>query len=166
MKSCNSGARLIIVCGLPCSGKTTHARQLQSSSRATRFCPDEWIHALSLDYWDEDDREKIESLQWQLGQQLLDFGLTVIIEWGTWARCERDALRLRARELGAAVELHYLSAPVEILLHRVQRRAMENPVIQREQLLQWASAFQEPTAEESSLFDTFLTLQTPDLLNE
>jgi len=90
----------------------------------------------------------------------------VIIEWGTWARCERDALRLTARELGAAVELHYLSAPVEILLDRVQRRAMENPVIQREQLLQWASAFQEPTVEESSLFDTFLTFQTPDLLNE
>ena len=166
MKSCSSGARLIIVCGLPGSGNTTHASELQSRSRAIRLCPDEWIHALSLDYWDEDDREKIESLQWQLGQQLLDFGLTVIIEWGTWARCERDALRLRARELGAAVELHYLSAPVEILLHRVQRRAMENPVIQREQLLQWASAFQEPTAEESSLFDTFLTLQTPDLLNE
>jgi predicted kinase len=166
MKSCSSGARLIIVCGLPGSGKTTHARQLQSSSRAIRFCPDEWIHALSLDYWDEDNREKIESLQWQLGQQLLDLGLTVIIEWGTWARCERDALRLTARELGAAVELHYLSAPVEILLDRVQRRAMENPVIQREQLLQWANAFQEPTAEESSLFDTFLTFQTPDPLNE
>src|ERR1700722_9196614 len=133
MKSCSSGARLIIVCGLPGSGKTTYARQLQSSSRANRFCPDEWIQAFSLDYWDEDNREKIESLQWQLGQQLLDCGLKVIIEWGIWARWERDALRLRARELGAAVELHYLSAPVEILLDRVQRRARENPVIQREQ---------------------------------
>src|SRR5450631_984037 len=110
MKTPRSGARLIIVCGLPGSGKTTHARQLQTGSRAIGLCPDEWMDALSLDIWDEDMREKIESLQWHLGQQFLDLGLTVIIEWGTWARDERDALRLRARELGGAVELHYLSA--------------------------------------------------------
>ena len=98
------------MCGLPGSGKTTHAKQLQATLRAIRFCLDEWIDALSVDVWDERMRAKIEALQWQLGQQLLAFGLNVIIEWGTWGRSERDALRLRARELGAAVELHYLSA--------------------------------------------------------
>jgi predicted kinase len=131
----SSGARLIVVCGLPGSGKTTHAKQLQARLRAIRLCPDEWMDALSLDIWDDGQREKIESLQWQFGQQLLILGFTVIIEWGTWGRSERDALRLRARELGASVELHYLSAPVEVLLDRVQRRGMENPPIKREQLL-------------------------------
>jgi predicted kinase len=161
MKTPRHGARLIIVCGLPGSGKTTHARQLQTRLRAIRLCPDEWMDALSLEVWDEGRREKIENLQWQLGQQLLNLGLTVIIEWGTWGRSERDALRLRARELGAAVELHYLSAPVEILLDRIQRRGMESPAVQREQLLQWASAFQAPTAEELTLFDRVLTLEAP-----
>jgi predicted kinase len=115
METSSSGARLIIVCGLPGSGKTTHARQLQSESRAIRLCPDEWIDALSLDIWEESNRERVENLQWQLGQQLLNLGLAVIIEWGTWGISERDTLRLRARELGAAVELHYLSAPIRFL---------------------------------------------------
>ena len=63
MKTPNSSARLIIVCGLPGSGKTTHARQLQVGLCAIRLCPDEWMDALSLDIWDEGRREKIESLQ-------------------------------------------------------------------------------------------------------
>jgi predicted kinase len=159
METPSSGARLIVVCGLPGSGKTTHAKQLQARLRAIRLCPDEWMDALSLDIWDEGRRETIESLQWQFGQQLLILGLTVIIEWGTWGRSERDALRLRARELGASVELHYLSAPVEVLLDRVQRRGMENPPIKREQLLQWANAFQAPTAEERTLFDRDATFK-------
>ena len=101
MEEHTSGARLIIVCGLPGSGKTTHDKQLRAEPGAIRLCPDEWMDALSLDVWDEGRRRKIESLQWQLGQQLLALGLTVIIEWGTWGRSERDALRLRARNRGA-----------------------------------------------------------------
>lgn len=166
MKTPNSGARLIIVCGLPGSGKTTYAKRLQATPRSIRLCPDEWMDALSLDLWDEAMREKIETVQWQLGQQLLILGLTVIVEWGTWGRSERDALRLRARELGVSVELHYLFAPVEVLLDRVQRRRMENPPIRREQLLEWADAFQTPTAEEQTLFDRAVRLDTQALLNE
>jgi predicted kinase len=147
------GARLIIVCGLPGSGKTTHAKQLQAKLGAIRFSADEWMDAVSLDLWDEPNRGKIEALQWQLGQQLLARGLTLIIEWGTWGKSERDALRIRARELGAAVELHYLSATVDILIDRIQQRGLENPPIKREQLVQWAEAFEEPTADEMALFD-------------
>ena len=117
------------------------------------------MDALSLNLWDEPKRAQIEALQWQFAQQLLPLGLTVIIEWGTWGRSERDALRLRARELGAAVELHYLSATVDILYARIQRRGLEDPPIKRDQLLQWAEAFQTPTAEELALFDKGLTLQ-------
>jgi len=146
-------ARLIILCGLPGSGKTTLGKVLEARLRAVRFAPDEWMNALSLDLYDEPRRAKIEELQWELGQQLLQLGLTVIIEWGTWGRSERDRLRLRARALGAAVELHYLSAPLEILFERAQRRGMENPPIARDALFQWSKVFQAPTAEERAEFD-------------
>lgn len=155
-----SPAKLIIVCGLPGSGKTTHAKQLEAKLSAIRFCPDEWMDVLSVDIWDENMRGRIETLQWQVGQELLTLGVSVIIEWGTWGRSERDALRLRARELGVAVELHYLSAPVDILFDRIQRRGLENPPIKREQIVQWAEQFQTPTAEEFALFDNAFTLQT------
>ena len=111
------------------------------------------MNALSLDLYDEDRRAEIEGLQWKLTQELLRRGVTVIIEWGTWARTERDALRLGARALGAAVELHYLDAPAEILLESVQSRGMEHPPIDRDSLARWYEVFQAPTPEEMALFD-------------
>jgi len=153
MERSTTGARLIIVCGLPGSGKTTIAKALERRLRAVRFSADEWMGALSIDIWDEEKRAKVEALQWKLSQELLAHGLTAIIEWGTWGRSERDALRLGARALGAAVELHYLSVPLDVLFERIQRRGLEKPPIKREALSQWSEIFQEPTAEEMALFD-------------
>jgi len=146
------------VCGLPGSGKTTLAKELERRLRAVRFSPDEWIDALSLDLYDEERRAKIEALQWKLGQELLAYGLTIIIEWGTWGRSERDALRLGARALGAAVELHYLHAPADVLFERIRRRGMEKPPIEREALSRWSEIFQVPTPEEMALFDEPLVI--------
>ena len=153
MEASATRPRLVIVCGLPGSGKTTLAKALEIRLHAVRFSPDDWMDALSLNLYDEESRAKIEALQWKLARQLLALGLTVIIEWGTWGRSERDALRLGARALGAAVELHYLTAPVDVLFDRIQRRGLEDPPIQRDALSQWSEKFQAPTPEELALFD-------------
>ena len=145
--------RLILVCGLPGSGKTSLARQLEQRLNAVRFCPDDWLEALALDLYDEDRRARLEALQWKLTQELLALGLIVIIEWGTWARSERDTLRIRARELGAAVELHHLHAGEEVLFDKIRMRGRESPPIPREALSRWMDAFEAPTPEEMALFD-------------
>jgi predicted kinase len=153
MESSVIGPRLVVACGLPGSGKTAFAKALRTRLRAIRFSPDEWMDALTIDLYDEERRGKIEALQWDFGQELLARGLIVIIEWGTWARSERDTLRLRARALGAAVELHYLAAPADVLFARVQQRSREKPPIERDEVSRWFELFEEPTPEEKALFD-------------
>jgi predicted kinase len=117
------------------SDETTHAKLLECKLRAIRFSPNEWLDVLALDLYDERRREKIEILQWKFAQELLGLGLIVIIEWGTWSKSDSDALRVGAGTLGAGVELHYLTAPIDVLFERIRYRGMEKPPIERNDLL-------------------------------
>jgi predicted kinase len=150
-------ARLILICGLPGSGKTTHAKQLAPAIPAVRLSPDEWKHDLGIDYYDEHRRLLLEDRLWRLGQELLGLGLSVILENGFWAREERDELRLAGRTLGVPVELHYLDASVEELWRRLALRNEEAwpgaVPIAREDLETWADQFEAPDAAELALFD-------------
>ena len=149
--------RLILICGLPGSGKTTLAQELAPKVPAVRLSPDEWKHDLGIDYYDEPRRVQLENRLWRLGQELLTLGQSVILENGFWTRKERDELRLNARTLGVAVELHYLEAPVEELWRRLQLRndeARPGAVpITREDLQRWALQFEAPDAAERARFD-------------
>jgi len=149
-----TGGRLVIVCGLPGSGKTTHAKALAAKiPEAVRFCPDDWMGATGINLWDGAAREQIESCQWRLARGFVAQGHTAIIEWGTWGRSERDTLRLGARALGASVELHCLDVPVEVLFERLSARKPEPPGISLDDLRKWSEAFERPAPEEIALFD-------------
>ena len=154
------GPRLIIVCGLPGSGKTTHATALRQRLGAIRMSPDDWMEAMGVNLWDEETRAEIERLQRDLTRQLLRIGFTVIIEWGTWGRAERDTLREEARRLGAAVELHCLDVPLDVLWDRIRTRDLESPPMTRTQLERYAQTIEIPTEEELSLFDPPTTTGT------
>lgn len=111
------------------------------------------MSALGVDLWDAAMRERVEALQWLLAGDLLRVGVTVIIEWGTWGRSERDVLRVEARKLGASVELVYLDVPLDELWRRIQARGMEDPPIKRSDLDTWARTFQPPDEAEIRLYD-------------
>jgi predicted kinase len=153
-----SKARLILTCGLPGSGKTTLARQLSDERGAVRFTKDEWMWALGSSPWDGTTQQRVEQELWNLAQQILRLGLSVVLDFGLWARVERDEMRSVARGLGVGVELHYLTAPVDELWRRIEPRNSEPPwdnePILRSHLDEWAQTFEAPDAAELALFDS------------
>ena len=142
-----------MVCGLPGSGKTTLAMQLSSDAAAVRMCPDEWMEALGMSLWDTELRGRVEALQWRISQDLLARGVSRRHRMGTWARVERDTLRMRAREIGAVVELWYLDVGIDELWRRVSTRRMEDPPMTRRDLEAWFDQFEVPSDDEQALFD-------------
>ncbi len=152
-----SSTRLVLICGLPASGKSTLARRLAPEVPAIRLDKDRWATALGADLWDEAFRARLEHQLWVLSQDLLARGQSVILEWGHWARAERDEKRLGARALGVGVELHCLDAPLDELIERAERRTTAGEwtasPMTRAHFEEWATIFQPPDDEEILLFD-------------
>ncbi|MEA2519978.1 MAG: hypothetical protein QOF49_2058 [Chloroflexota bacterium] len=146
--------RLVLLCGLPASGKTTLARELADAYRAVRLNPDEWEAALDVDPFDEPFQVKLEAKFWELAERLLVLGTSVVLEWGFWARSERDEKREAARTLGVAVELRFLDAPYEELVRRVvARHAAGGIAITERHMERYRAIFQPPTDDELALYD-------------
>jgi predicted kinase len=151
------GTRLVLICGLPASGKSTLARRLVPKISAIRLDKDQWTIQLGHDPWDDSFRPLIEGQLWTLTRELLASGQSVILEWGHWARVERDEKRLGARALGVGVELHYLDAPLEELIERAERRNASGEwsasPMKRAHFEQWATMFEPPEEAEIRLYD-------------
>ena len=152
-----SKARLILTCGLPGAGKTTLAAQLATDRSAVRLTKDEWLWALGSTPWDEPTRERVEHELWRLAREILRRGVSVVLDFGLWARIERDEMRDAARGLGVGIELHYLDVATEELWRRIEGRNSEPPwdsyPIRRADLDGWVRVFQAPDAAELALFD-------------
>lgn len=152
-----AATRLILMCGLPGAGKTTLAVKLAKDRNAVRLTKDEWLWNIGASPWDRSTSEKMEEELWRLAQEILGLGLSVVLDFGLWARVERDEMRSAARSLGVGVELHYLDVPVDELCRRIEERNAAPPwnkgPISRDDLDEWIAIFQVPDAEELALFD-------------
>jgi predicted kinase len=166
-------ATLFITCGLPGAGKTTLAKYRDAERSAVRLTADEWLHDLYPQLsGDELDRMRgpVERLQWRLATCLLELGCNVVLDWGLWAREERDRYRSQARALGARVVLCVLDPPREELLQRLGPRNLDGSrgafYITEAALDRASTLFQRPTLDELALFDTDPDLPTVPVTRE
>ncbi len=149
-------ATLHLMVGLPCSGKTTLAQKLEHELPALRLTTDEWhIRLFGQDAEEpkHDARHSlIEAILWNIASRALELGTNVILDFGFWAREEREDYRARARHLGAGSEIHYLDVPAEELLRRLEERNLRpSPtsfIISEQAMKPWITFFQKPTPDE------------------
>jgi len=150
---------LHLMVGLPCSGKTTLAKKLETEQRALLLTTDDWHRKLfgqDATHPEHDNRHGIiESLLWELAASALSIGTDVILDFGLWTRSERDDFRARAAALGAATIVHFLDVPHEELLARLAIRNKQslNDIthIPPAMLKQWIPLFQPPDSDELDL---------------
>jgi hypothetical protein len=155
---------LHLMVGLPCSGKTTAARELEEAHSALRLTTDEWhVRLFGDDFSDPDDpvheqhnerHSVLEQLLWQCAARALSLGVNVILDFGFWTRAEREQFRTRARELAVDFRIHYAEAPEQVLLERLEARNANLPAgafhIDPAELRAWFALFEPPSASELS----------------
>jgi predicted kinase len=149
-------ATLHLMVGLPCAGKTTLARTLEYERSALRLTPDEWqlrLFGQDAEEPEHDARHSLfEALLWEVASRALVLGTNVILDFGFWAREEREDYRSRAKQLGARSEVHFLDVPADELLRRLVRRNAQLSSmafhISEEMMQPWIVFFQKPTPDE------------------
>ena len=149
-------ATLHLMVGLPCSGKTILAQKLERELPALRLNLDEWhipLFGQDAEEPEHDARHRlIEALLWNIASRALELGTNVILDYGLWAREEREEYRMRAKQLGASSEVHYLGVPEDELLRRLKHRnsqpSQESFLISEEAMKPWIAFFQKPTLDE------------------
>jgi predicted kinase len=149
-------ATLYLMVGLPCSGKTTLAHKLEREQSALRLTPDEWqirLFGQDAEESEHDTRHSlIETMLWNIASRALELGTNVILDFGFWAREEREDYRSRAKQLGASSKVHYLDVSEDELLRRLEERnlrpSQESFLISKEAMKPWIAFFQKPTPDE------------------
>lgn len=146
---------LYMIVGLPGSGKTTKAKELEADQSALRLTPDEWILTLFGNDLDRPHRDAIrtpvEAVQWEVAQRALSLGCNVVLDWGFWSRSERARYRSEAEALGAQVKVVPLEMPIEKLWERISARPESGRGtlhITRQELDEWATRFEPPDKDE------------------
>ena len=150
--------------GLPCSGKTTLAKEIEKEYSALRLTPDEWHIQLGHEFGYGMDEAKeqlhnerhdaIEALMLSMATRVLILGVDVILDYGFWSKQERDEFKLFAKNLGVDVKIHYKDITEEELFKRLRNRNQQLPegsyMIPKQKLKEWMQFFEPPQDDESN----------------
>lgn len=147
---------LHLMVGLPCAGKSTLAKQLEHEHSALRLTTDEWhvrLFGQDAEHPEHDARHMlIEAMLWNIASRALELGTNVILDFGFWAREEREDYRNRAKQLGASSEVHFLDVSADELLRRLAIRnaqpSQTSFYIPEAMMIPWIGFFQRPTPDE------------------
>jgi predicted kinase len=161
-ESSNDMPTVHLICGLPCSGKTTYAVGLKADANCVLFSLDRWLITLFGRYsltsvgHEEHTRRVLacRELIWEAASQFLKRGVDVILDDGFFLRDNRVRVVEQSRALGAEAKIHFLKTPTAVLQTRLAERNANLPqynfLIDPKTLTGFLGLFEAPTADEGA----------------
>lgn len=121
-------AKVILLCGKLCAGKTTYARQLARSGRAVFLSTDPLMARLYAGPCGEEYHAALAKTQAYLLGVAADIaaaGVDVVFEGAAWLRADRLKATAFFRARGVASEWHLIEVPAETQNARIEARNRE-----------------------------------------
>ena len=118
-------AKVILICGKICCGKTTYAQNLRKEREAVLLSVDELMLTMFGQHAGEKHDLYAARSRDYLMRKASDFiqdGINVIFDWGFWTKAGRQEMRDLCTERGLTYEFHYLSVDDETWRARVEKR--------------------------------------------
>jgi predicted kinase len=149
--------RVVLMCGVAGSGKSTHAKELERLG---------WLRlSIDVEAWRRGHRamplpiELTDDIRAQQRQALLSAvrdGRDVVVDYSFWGRDQRDDYRRLARDAGASVEVHYCPVAAEVAHRRITERnagprSPDTFAVAAETLTAYLAGFEAPDPDETDV---------------
>ena len=118
-------AKVILVCGRICCGKTTYAHQLRAKRKAVVLSMDEIMLAMLDPYLgDQHDLYARRARTWLLKKavEIVETGIDTVLDWGPWTAEERENVRRYFSARGIQCELHAIRVTDDEWRERIAKR--------------------------------------------
>jgi predicted kinase len=151
-----------LICGLPCSGKTTYAIGLHADADSVLLSLDRWLitafgkYSIASVGHDEHIRRVLacRELIWDIAGEFLRRSVDVILDDGFFLRDNRMRYVEQAAAAGARAKIHFIDTPVSVLRARLEQRNANLPRynfrIDPETLQGFLGLFEAPSIHEGA----------------
>ena len=121
-------AKVFMICGKICCGKTTYAKKLCTDHNAVLLSVDEITLALFGQHCGEKHDEYVEKTEKYLfnkSLELIENDISVVLDWGFWTKKERESAKEFYKSRNIECELHYIDISDETWKSRLHKRNNE-----------------------------------------
>ena len=151
-------AKVYLICGKICCGKTSYAQKLCNDNNAVLLSVDEIMLALFGQHCGDKHDEYVERTEKYLLNKSLELickDINVVLDWGFWTKAERESAKGFFKSRNIECELHYIDISDEVWKSRLFKR--NNAVIANEISVyyiddnlaaKFASIFEVPSEDE------------------
>ncbi len=120
-------AKVYLICGKICCGKTTYAQKLCDENNAVLLSVDEITLALFGQHCGDKHDEYVEKTEKYLlhkSLELLSKNINVVLDWGFWTKAERQSVKEFYKSRGIESEMHFVEISDDTWKHRLNKRNM------------------------------------------
>lgn len=118
-------AKVFLICGKICCGKTTYANKIYAENNAILLSVDEITLALFGQHCGDKHDEYVERAEKYLlnkSMELINKDINVVLDWGFWTKAERESAKGFYKSRNIECELHYIDISDETWESRLHKR--------------------------------------------
>lgn len=147
-----------LMCGLPGSGKTTYAKDLEKNGAVRLTLDEQQFERFGREYDDHEgkQRQTKDELR-EILKEKVRAGQSVIVDFGFWKRTDRDEYKKFVGDSGGEWRLLYFKAERGVLVERLRSRNVsypdENHIIDEVLLDKFIAEFEEPANEGETVIE-------------
>lgn len=120
--------KIIMMKGLPASGKTTYAKELVDTQKYVRVNKDDLRSMMDNGKWSKGNEKRVLRLRDQIIRDAVKSGSSVVVDDTNFEDRHRDRIAALAEECGADFEVLFIDTPLEECISRNEQRANKVPI--------------------------------------